>query len=205
MKKAFLFLVLATLLLSTTKLQAQIGFHVGYAPQWHKTTNTSTDYSSSILLHGFYAGAHYTFGIVENLDVVTSIQVRMNSATVKESIVNTQYWQLTGEIPVFFNYSFPVHKDMKIGVMAGPMLSVGINYTEKKTETNGEDSEITDTNDYYGSNERKRVELEAAIGLNFQYKTYMIFGGYSFGLYNLDKREDYNSKIRGFFVGIAIH
>ena len=203
MKKAFLFLVLATILLPTTKLQAQIGFHAGYAPQWHKTKNTSTDFSSSILLHGFYAGVHYTFGIVENFDIVTSIQVRMNSATVKDALVNTQYWQLAAEIPVFFNYSFPVHKDMKIGIMAGPMLSFGINYTEKKT--NVEDSEIIDTNDFYGSNERKRVELEAAFGLNFQYKSYMIFGGYSFGVYNLDKREDFTSKIGGFFVGIALH
>ena len=203
MKKVFLFLALATMLLSTTELQAQIGFHVGYAPQWHKTTNKVTDSLSTHLLHGFYAGVHYTFGIVENLDIVTSLQVRMNSATVKESIISTQYWQLAAEIPVFFNYGFPVHKDMKVGIMAGPMLSVGINYTEKKT--NVEDSEIIDTNDFYGSNERKRVELEAAIGVNFQYKTYMIFGGYSFGLYNLDKRDDYVSKIGGFFVGIAFH
>ena len=64
MKKVFLFLALATMLLSTTELKAQIGFHVGYAPQWHKTTYKVTDSLSTHLLHGFYAGVHYTFGIV---------------------------------------------------------------------------------------------------------------------------------------------
>ena len=203
MKKAFLFLALATMLLSTTKLQAQIGFHAGYAHQRLKTTSAFTGLSSTTGLHGFYAGVHYTFGIVENLDVVPALQIRMNSATIKGTLVDTQYWQLAIDVPVLIGYSYPVYQDIKVGAFAGPVFAYGINYREKQTEllTN----EITYTTDLYGSDLRKRFEMNSAVGLSFQYKTYMLYGGYSFGLNNLDKRDNFTTRVGAFFVGIALH
>lgn len=203
MKKAFLFLALATMLLSTTKLQAQIGFHAGYAHQRLKTTNAYTGLSSVTRLHGFYAGVHYTVGIVENFNVIPAVQIRMNSATIKGALYNTQHWQLAVDVPILLSYSYPVYKDFRIGAFAGPMMAFGINYQEKVMDVTT--SAIESTTDLYGSGARKRFEMNAAAGLCFQYKSYMLYGGYSFGLNNLDKRENLTSKIGAFFVGIALH
>lgn len=208
MKKAFLFLAFATMLLSATKLQAQIGFQAGYAPQRLKTTNALTDEYSSTLLHGFYAGVHYTFGIVENFDIIPAVQVRMNSATVKGDVINTQYWQLAMDVPVLLSYSYPVYQDIRIGAFAGPVASVGFSFTEKQYQQKPSEPgqyEIVSTTDYYSADTRKRFEMNAAVGLYFQYKTYMLYGGYSFGLNNLDKRENFTTRTGAFLVGIAIH
>jgi hypothetical protein len=78
MKKTLFFFALTMLLLSATKLQAQLGFHVGYAPQTYAISQ-STESVASLprLSHGFYGGVHYHRDIVGNFGFTAASHVRL--------------------------------------------------------------------------------------------------------------------------------
>lgn len=205
MKKSLCFFALATLLLLATRLHAQLGFHAGYAPQ--TMTVKSSVVSSSTNFHGFYAGIHYTFKIAGNFGITPAAQIRLNSANTKGLLVNTQDWQFAADVPLLLNYTFPLKNDFKIGVFAGPLMSFGISYRQKQTDP--ETFEVVNTYNVYDTKiselGRKRFEMNVAAGLSVHYKMFMIYGGYRFGLNDLDKMDSTTTKIRGFFVGIGLN
>lgn len=204
MKKAFLFLALATLLLQAVKVNAQVGFHAVYAPQ---TLSVSGDTETTIRYQGFFAGVHYNFTILDNLDFVAALQVRMNSTSSKGTEYDTQDWQFIADMPLEFGYAFPLTENLDLGFFVGPVLSYGISYTQKYTDP--ETFEVIKSIDRYNTSvplsALRRFELNVDGGLFLEYKSFMLFGGYRLGLMDLDKMDNITTKARGFFVGIGIN
>ena len=133
MKRTILILAFATLLLPAVKLNAQVGFHAGYAPQKLvvKGPAVADRESASTLYHGFFGGIHYSFDIVGDLDFVPALQIRVNSANGNDDQFETQDWQFVMDLPLLLNYDFDLGHDVGLGLFAGPTLSYGINFTRK--------------------------------------------------------------------------
>lgn len=210
MKKTLFFFALTMLLLSATKLQAQLGFHVGYAPQTYAISGQATDGVTALprLSHGFYGGIHYHRDIVSKFGFTAALQVRMNSSTVNETDFTTQNSQFLADLPLLLNYGFSLGHDLTLGIFAGPMLSYGISYSYKKT--NAETYEVEETHNRYSKSESsdyalKRFEVAAEGGLFFKFRSYMIFGGYRMGINDLDKIGGCATRPKGFFVGLSIN
>ena len=213
MKKSFLFLALATLLLLAVKAEAQVGFHAGYAPQTLSVSGSTTlsNVESTIRYQGFFGGVHYNFSILDNLDFVAALQIRMNSTNSK-SVENgtpydTQDWQFIAELPLQLGYAFALSENLDLGIFAGPVLSYGISYTQKTTDP--VTFEVNNSIDRYNTSSPlsalKRFELNVDGGLFLEYKSFMLYGGYRLGLLDLDKIDNMTTKARGFFVGIGIN
>lgn len=208
MKKTLLLIALATLLLQAVKVNAQVGFHAVYAPQ---TLSVSGDTETTIRYQGFFAGVHYNFAILDNLDFVAALQVRMNSTSSKSvdnsTSYDTQDWQFIADIPLEFGYAFPLTENLDLGIFVGPVLSYGISYTQKYTDP--ETFEVIKSIDRYNTSvplsALRRFELNVDGGLFLEYKSIMLFGGYRLGLMDLDKMDNMTTKARGFFVGIGIN
>lgn len=209
MKKTLFFFALAMLLLSATRLQAQLGFHAGYAPQNFTVSGLPAGAENTLpsLSHGFFGGVHYNFAIVDKLGFSAALQIRLNSATVNTEEEITQDWQFLADLPLLLKYGFSLGHDMSIGVFAGPMLSYGISYTQKTTDA--ETYEVIVSRDRYGTSDpeyaMKRFEVGGAGGLFFKFRSFMLFGGYRLGFNDIDRRSDCSTKPRGFIVGLGIN
>ena len=208
MKKAFLFLALATLLLQAIKVEAQIGFYVGYTPQALTQTYTKVaDDVYTIRFHGFYGGIHYDFDIFGDFDLTVAAQIRLNSSSRTEDVYNIQDWQFLADVPLLLNYGFTIGDDIVLGPFVGPMFSYGISYRQKETDV--VTNEVHTSTDRYGTEvpayALKRFEVAVMGGMFFEFRDFMIYGGYRFGLNDLDIMDDFVTKPRGFFVGIGIN
>lgn len=209
MKKPFLFLALTTLLLLAVKAEAQVGFHAGYSPQTLsvKASSITDNTTSTIRYQGFFGGVHYDFDIVDNLDIVAALQIRMNSTSSKGSEYNSQDWQFIAELPLQLDYAFSLTDDLDLGVFAGPVLSYGISNMQKHTDP--KTFELIQSIDRYNTSlpdyALRRFELNVDGGLFVEYKDFMLFGGYRFGLLDLDTMPNKTTKARGFFIGIGVN
>ena len=211
MKKTILFLVLAALLLPAVKLNAQVGFHAGYAPQKLivKGPAVADRESVSTLYHGFFGGIHYNFDIVGDLGFVPAVQIRMNSANGNDGRYETQDWQFVIDVPLLLSYDFDLGHNVGLGLFAGPTLSYGISFTRKYKDITTHAADHVDNR--YGENladpglALRRFEIGAAGGLFVQYRGFMIFGGYRLGFNDLDRMADQTIKPRGFFIGVGVN
>lgn len=209
MKKTLFFFALTMLLLSATKLQAQLGFHAGYAPQTFAISGQTTDGTITLpgLSHGFYGGIHYHRAIADKFGFTAALQIRLNSVTVNETDFSTQDSQFLMDLPLLLNYGFSLGHNLTLGAFAGPMLSYGISYTYKITDA--ETYEVEATYNRYSTTESayalRRFEVAAAGGLFFKFRSYMLYGGYRIGLNDLDKISGCATRPKGFFIGLSIN
>ena len=213
MKKTFLFFALTTLMLLAVKAEAQVGFHAGYAPQTLSVSGATVLGDAELNTHyqGFFGGVHYNFSILDNLDFVAALQIRMNSTSSKSAENGTPYdtqdWQFIADLPLQLGYAFTLTENLDLGIFAGPVLSYGISYTQKSADP--ETFEVINSIDRYNTSyplsALNRFELNVDGGLFLEYKSFMLFGGYRLGLLDLDKMDNMTTKARGFFVGIGIN
>ena len=209
MKKTLFFFALTMLLLSATRLQAQLGFHAGYAPQTFAVSGVTADGTTTLprLSHGFFGGVHYGCPIVGKLGFTAALQIRLNSANVSTDETITQDWQFLADLPLLLNFGFSLGHDLTLGVFAGPLLSYGISNTQKVTDA--KNFEVLESHNRYGTSEPayalKRFEAGATGGLFFKFRSYMLYGGYRMGFNDLDKIPDGTTKPRGFFVGLGFN
>ena len=105
------------------------------------------------------------------------------------------------------NYCISVNNAFKIVPMAGVMPSLGLTgVTKRAVGINGTSYEYGDPSDWYadGSLDKKnRFNLYAVVGLDLRYSGFNIFGGYRFGLLDVDPSEYVSLKTNGMFVGIG--
>ena len=205
MKKTLFFFALTTLLLSVTKLQAQLGFHAGYAPQTFAVSGQTADGTTALpkLSHGFFGGVHYGRSLIGDLGFNAALQIRLNSSTVTTTDEITQDWQFFADLPLLLSYGFPLGHDITLGAFAGPMFSYGISYTQKTTDA--ENFEVISSTDLYASSALKRFEVGGMGGVFFKFRSYMLFGGYRMGFNDLDKMDNCTTRPQGFFVGLGIN
>ena len=111
------------------------------------------------------------------------------------------------DVPLLFNYSLPLGSKAKLSAFVGPTFSLAVyGNTHVTTTTTVLGSSSTSEKDYdmYGDDsENNRFDIAAAFGLQFQYDVFRLFGGYRFGLMDLNSNDNIKTKSAGFFVGLG--
>ncbi len=216
MKKAALFLAAAAFLFAGNA-QAQLGVNIGYAPVTitNATTLGNNTTTTTSEMDGFFAGVTYNYGFSKDLGVAFGIQGRLNTKT---STGSANYIVISGndkstttqfllDVPVLLNFSFSLGSSAKLTAFAGPTFSYALyGNTHVTTTTNilGTISTSEDNYPMYGDNSSlKRLDISAALGLQFQYNAFRLFGGYRLGLTDLNSSDNVKTTTSGIFAGIG--
>ena len=217
MKKTFAIVACAAFMLFAGKANAQLGINVGYAPVTLTSAYTSgnTTTTSSSDMDGFFAGVTYNYGIANNMGVAFGLQGRYytKTSTGSASLIvvsgndKSTTTQLLLDVPVLFNYSFPLGSSAKLSAFVGPTFSYAVyGNTHVVSTTTILGTSSTTENDYnmYGDNSNNnRFDLTAAFGLQFQYSDFRLFGGYRLGLIDLNTDDNVKTTSSGLFVGLG--
>ena len=217
MKKTIAIIACAAAMLLAGTAKAQMGINIGYAPVTYtsKVTVGNTTNASTSDMNGFFAGFTYNYGFAKNMGVAFGLQGRFNFKTstgnanfvVVSSNDKSTTTQILLDVPLLFNYSLPLGSSAKLSAFAGPTFSLAVyGNTHVTTTTTVLGSSSTSETDYdmYGDDsEMNRFDITAAFGLQFQYTDFRLFGGYRFGLMDLNSNDNINIKSSGFFVGLG--
>ena len=217
MKKTIAIIACAAAMLLAGTAKAQLGVNIGYAPVTYtsKVTVGNNTTTSSSDMNGFFAGFTYNYGFAKNMGVAFGLQGRFNFKTstgnanfvVVSSNDKSKTTQILLDVPLLFNYSFPLGSSAKISAFAGPTFSLAVyGNTHVTTTTTLLGSSSTSETDYdmYGDDsEMKRFDIAATFGAQFQYTAFRLFGGYSIGLLDLHSNDNVKMKGSGFFVGLG--
>ena len=207
----------AAMLIAGNQAKAQLGVNIGYAPVTYtsKVTIGNTTNTTSTDLNGFFAGFTYNYGFAKNFGVAFGLQGRFNFKTQTGSndliVVSAndkiKTTQILLDVPLLFNYSLPLGSKAKLSAFVGPTFSLAVyGNTHVTTTTTVLGSSSTSEKDYdmYGDDsENNRFDIAAAFGLQFQYDVFRLFGGYRFGLMDLNSNDNIKTKSAGFFVGLG--
>ena len=217
MKKTLAIVACAVAMLLAGKVNAQLGINVGYAPVTLSTAVTSgnTTTKTSSEMNGFFAGVTYNYGINKDLGVAFGLQGRYNTKTSTGSanfvVISgndkSTTTQILLDVPVLVNYSLPLGSSAKLTAFVGPTFSFAVyGNTHVTTTTTILGNTSTSENDYamYGDNStNNRLDITAAFGLQFQYSDFRLFGGYRFGLTDLNTNDNVKTTSSGLFVGLG--
>ena len=111
------------------------------------------------------------------------------------------------DIPVLANYGLELNPVTMLSFYAGPMLTYALsgntNVTTHSSATNLLDSD-NDINWYGDNTNNERMNLSGVVGVALDYASFRLFGGYRFGLADLDNRENITTTSSGVFVGLGI-
>lgn len=220
MKKIFAFAaVAAAMLFAGNTVNAQLGIHVGYAPQTMYGTTTTTVAGTtltshdSISMNGFYGGVDYNVNLTGDLNVCVGLQYRMNSKTKENSATvlgvttttTTKYNQSVIDVPILFNYGLSLSDDFKISVFVGPTISYALSGSSRVTNVTAGTTVLDATSNWYKEDEgnMNAFDLSGTIGVNLTFSGIRVFGGYNMGLLNLSKADNTTMKSSNFFVGVG--
>lgn len=205
MKKTLVVFALFVGILFAGKASAQVSFHVGFTPEeWSVNSSTST-------LNSFFVGGTYDLNLSGALDLAIGAQLRYGTATGSSSVwgvVGAKYTStLVGlDIPVLLNYSIKLSGDLGLTLFAGPKLTY--NFSGKtKYEGNvlgfGGSTELNWFDQNQGNLKPFNAALMGGVALNF--KQFRLFGGYSYGLTDVDNNSNTTSTVSGPFVGLGMN
>ena len=217
MKKAFTFIAVAAAMLATGTAKAQLGINIGYAPVTltTKVTSGNTTSTSSSDMNGFFVGANYNYGISKDLGVSFGLQARYNTKTSTGSanfvVVSgndkSTTTQILLDVPVLFNYNFHLGGSAKLSAFAGPVFSYAVygntHVTSTTTILGSTSTSETDYAMYDDNSSNERFDLTVALGLQFQYSDFRLFGGYRLGLTDLNSNDNVKTTTSGLFVGLG--
>ena len=195
MKKALAIVALIAAMFVAGKVQAQSMIYAGYAPESFVSGNNSSNYQ------GFFAGFTKNFGLSKGIGVAAGAEFRMNtkSGDAFFGFGTGKSTQALIDVPILFNYSIGINRDLAITPFVGPMVSLALVGNTKTTIGNN-----TTTSNWYGDNSsRSRFNLYAVFGADVKFSQFNLFGGYRLGLLDLDSRDNVALKYNGFFVGLG--
>ena len=131
MKKVLAIVALVAAMFVAGKVQAQNMIYAGYAPETFVTGNSSNNYQ------GFFAGFTQNFGLAKGIGAAVGGQFRMNTKSAQESnavgSIKTTKTQLLVDIPVLFNYSIGINRELSVVPFVGPMASLALSGKTKTT------------------------------------------------------------------------
>jgi len=197
MKKVFAIVALVAAMFVAGNVQAQNMVYVGYAPETFAYTNSSNNYS------GFMAGFSKNVAISKGFGVAAGAQFRMNtkSSDAFFGFGTGKSTQLLIDVPVLFNYSIAINRDLAITPFVGPMISFAVAGNTKTTFGN-----TNFDHNWYGDNGfLNRFNLYAVFGGDIRFNDFNIFGGYRLGLVDIDNNNNVTLKTNGFFVGLGFN
>ena len=216
MKKVLTFA--AAIMLFAGMASAQLGIHVGYAPQTYTSTYTSGSNTTTTTtdMTGLFAGIDYNVNITGDLNVSVGLQGRynMSSDTVSAGLgtlvggsVENKYTQMLIDVPVLFNYGLNLSDALKISVFAGPTVNFALSGNTHTTTTAtvlGSTSTTESDSDWYGDNSnRKKLDIAFTVGAAVTFSDIKIFGGYNMGLLNLTTADNTTLKGSNLFIGVG--
>ncbi|MCR4828620.1 MAG: PorT family protein [Bacteroidales bacterium] len=216
MKKALIILAVATMFF-VGKSNAQVSFNFGYAPETltTKTTAGNTTTTTTSEMNGFFAGVNYNYGLSDAFGVSVGLQARYNTKTSTGSanfvVVSgndkTTTTQILLDVPVLLNYGLELGSNAKLSAFAGPTFSYAVygntHVTASATILGTTTTTETDYAMYDDNSNYERFDIGAAIGLQFQYSDFRLFGGYRVGLLDQNKNDNVKTTASGIFVGVG--
>lgn len=116
------------------------------------------------------------------------------------------------DIPVHVTALRTLFKDFKIFAFAGPNLNIGL-YQPQKITNNISLDEILEFYNAYNVSLRnedvykgdlRRFNLQLEVGGGVQWRKYLVKGGYSFGINDLNKNSVLKQRQSGWYVSAAI-
>jgi hypothetical protein len=203
MKKALAIVALFAAMFVAGNVQAQSTVYAGYAPETFVTGNSSNNYQ------GFFAGFTQNFGLAKGIGAAVGGQFRMNTKSAQESnavgSIKTTNTQLLVDIPVLFNYSIGINRELSVVPFVGPMASLALSgKTKTTTHENILGTNTSNTVDWYGDNSSlSRFNLYAVFGADVKFNQFNLFGGYRLGLLDINKSNNIVTKTNGLFIGLG--
>lgn len=199
MKKVVTLFAIAVAMLTAGSAKAQLNLHLGYMPETFSDEVGSA--SSDFTMDGFFVGADYMMNLTGDLNLSVGLQLRYNMHSETVATIETKFSQMALDVPILFNYGFPLGSDFKLSAFAGPTISFAIMGKSKATILGTE----TET-DWYENNENlSRLNVYGTVGLSLSYKgQYRLFGGYNMGLLDLEQSDNSKRTTGGLFVGLGI-
>lgn len=206
MKKIFAF-VAATVLFAGMA-SAQLGIHVGYAPQTYltKATVAGTTLTDTTSMTGFFVGVDYNVNLTGDLNVSVGLQGRYNTKSEESTIlgVSTKVasTQMLIDVPILFNYGLNLSDALKLSIFVGPTVNFAL--SGKTTTTVGAPLNTENESNWYDDNsDLKKLDVALTAGLALNFSDIKIFGGYNMGLMNLTGADNTTMKGTNFFVGVG--
>ena len=212
MKKIFTFVAVAAMLLIAGNANAQLGLHVGYAPQNYlgKYTSGSTTVSDTSKMTGFFVGADYNINLTGDLNVSLGLQGRYNTSSESTTLLGTTTkvdgTQMLIDVPVLFNYGLNLSDALKLSVFAGPTITYALSGNTKTTISGSPAGLLDGTTEanWYGDNtNRKKLDVALTFGAAITFSDIKIFGGYNMGLMNLTTADNTTIKGSNLFLGVG--
>lgn len=196
MKKVLAIVALVATMFIAGKAQAQSTIYAAYAPEAFVSGNNSVNYQ------GFFAGFSQNIGLGQGFNVAAGAQLRMNTRSESTTILNitTSYKesQTLIDVPILLNYGISINRDLCISPFAGPMLSLAL--TGSSTTSVG-NNDVTEN--WYNDGNLTRFNLYAALGVNVRFDQFNVFGGYRWGMVDINKSDYITVKTNGMFIGLG--
>ena len=199
MKKALAIVALIAAMFVAGNVQAQSTIYAGYAPE--KFSQTVGNNTSTSEYQGFFAGFTKNFGLSKGIGVAAGAEFRMNTKSEDAffGFGTGKSTQALIDVPILLNYDFSINRDITITPFAGPMVSLALIGNTKTSLGNN-----TTTSNWYSDNSKlNRFNLYAVFGANVKFSQFNLFGGYRFGLLDLNSSDNVTLKANGFFVGLG--
>ena len=210
MKKVLTFA--AAIVLFAGLASAQLGIHVGYAPQNYLTKSTvgNATLTDTANMNGFFVGIDYNVNLTGDLNLSVGLQGRYNSHSEETTVLGatTKYanTQTLIDVPILFNYGLNLSDDLKLSVFLGPTIDFALSGKSTTTVT-GTPGGVLDGElevDWYGDNSnRKKLDVALTAGLSLTFSYIKVFGGYNMGLMNLTSTDNTTLKGSNWFIGVG--
>ena len=206
MKKIFAFATAVVLFAGMAS--AQLGIHVGYAPQTYlgKTTFGSTTLTDTTSMNGFFVGVDYNVNLTGDLNVSVGLQGRYNTKSDESTLLGVTTTvasnQMLIDVPILFNYGLNLSDALKLSVFVGPTINFAL--SGKTTTTTGAPLNTESESNWYDDNsDLKKLDVAATAGLALTFSDIKIFGGYNMGLLNLTDADNTTRKGSNWFIGVG--
>ncbi len=208
MKKFFAFAIFAAALLLAGKSNAQLGIHVGYSPETWGTADDPTE------LNSFFVGVEDNFTLSGDLKLAIGVGARYGTKSgngnIFGGVVNGEYaTTLVGiDVPVLFNYTLHLSKDLSLSVFVGPKVTYTLSgNTHWKSSIAGILNPEGDI-DWFGTTgldrNYKQLNVSGTAGVSINYHQYRLFGGYNYGLLDIDNNDNTKTTVNGLYFGVGM-
>ena len=204
MKKIFAMVAVAAGLLFAGNANAQMSVYFGYSPESWTNENSTTSMNS------IFVGAGQNVPLSGALNAMIGAQLRCGFATEEGSFYGLASGKKTTtligvDVPVLLNYSLNLASDLKLTLFAGPKVNLGIVGKDKVVLNtivgNGEYE-----HNWYDADDLNlnRFNVSATFGLALGLQQFNLFGGYNYGLLDMDNNDNTKTTISGLFFGLGM-
>ena len=204
MKKIFAMVAVAAGLLFAGNANAQLGLHLGYSPESWTNENTTTE------LNSVFVGVNQNIPLSGGLNAMVGGQIRLGFESGESSFyglaASKHSTTLIGvDVPILLNYGLNLTNDIKLTLFAGPKVSFGI-MGKTKFEGNVVGFGANGEADWYDEDgmNLNRFNLTGTFGLALSFQQFSLYGGYNYGLLDMDNNDNTKTTISGLFFGLGM-